>query len=187
MSLNEIVYNLTQSDDPIVLEKMAFTVLYYRDLLLRRDDERTYRIPSGMLQLLALTPATDGALFSSTMPTVCEAKEGPAITYVGPPDFSGSYSYCEREAIPYFAASKYTATVPRFCLVNNKLVVSQAGAVSVHAVFYDPRVVFALQGIADVDDYEGFPITGSLVQRISAGIMSGELALKSPPTPIVVL
>ncbi len=197
MTLNEIAYNIAdlagKTDVPHFIERVKFNILYYRALLLRRDEDRNSRIPEQFLQSMCVpmeqVNASDCSGVSSDcnimrsvdrIPNPVHIKRGNAFIYVGSVDNEKSYAPTTTSQLPYIQYSTFTANHPLYYIQDWYLYVvnSISQTIRVKGVFEDPRKleVYNCEG-EKFDDDSRFPCTADMVQRITASLVNGELQL----------
>lgn len=195
MTLNEISYNLAeiagQTDTPHFIERLKFNVLYYRALLIKRDQERNSSMPEQFMQSLCIdmqkvnaSECCDVSLdciimrSATKLPKAIHVKSGSPFRYVGTIDNLKPFAPMSVGGLPYISYSTYTGKAPKYFIQNGYLYVinSKAQKLNVKGIFEDPRELldFECSGDCYSDDGE-FPITAEMVQRITQAMMAGEL------------
>ncbi len=197
MTLNEIAYNIAdlagKTDVPQFIQRIKFNILYYRALLLRRDEDRNSRIPEQFLQTMCVPMtqvnasecvgiSSDCNVMRSTerIPNPVHIKRGNAFTYVGSVDNLKSYAPTTTSQLPYIQYSTFTANKPLYYIEDWYLYIvnSITQTVKVKGAFEDPRIIsgYNCDGTS-YDDDSPFPCTADMVQRITTSIINGELQL----------
>lgn len=199
MTLNEIVYNLAdivgKTDTPHFIERLKFNVMYYRALLIRRDQERNSFIPEQFMQSLCVDMikvdaseccdvTVDCVIMRSVkkLPSPIRLKAGSPFAYVGTIDNLKSYAPMSVGELPYVSHSTFTGHSARYFIQNGYLYIvnSKALKVAVKGIFEDPRDLMEYDCLEDCySDDSQFPITADMVQRITQALLSGELQLRT--------
>jgi len=205
-SLNEIAYNLlntmrggrSSQEEYLSLEQIKFAIKYYRTLFIRRDFYRNknrfrmFEQDLGIVDVSMYDTAESNVEESlvqmlrtdDRIPTPVRLKEWEGLTFVGGIDKSG-------KPIPVIDAhrnywqkfNKYTANQPEafyrdgYVYLRN---VDNLDVINIRGVFEDPEEVhdFTHQNGLDLyDDSSPFPISSDMLQRITQGMINGELSV----------
>ena len=205
-SLNQIAYNLlntmrggrTSHTEHLSLGQIKFAIKYYRALFIRRDFERN----SNRFRLFEQDlGAVDVSLYDTAEDTVEESleevlrtddiipapvrlKNWEGITFVGGIDkqgrpiplIDGNRSYWQQ-------FNKYTKTQPEAYYRNGYVYINNAtdlDIINIRGVFEDPEEVFNFTAANGLDLYNpdsAFPIPMDMLQRITQGLINGELSV----------
>jgi hypothetical protein len=200
MTLNEIVYNLAditgKTDVPHFLERLKFNVMYYRALLIRRDQERNTHLPEQFMQSFCMEMEKVNASeccdveidciimrSKKKLPSPIRLKNGSPLTYVGTLDNLKSYAPMSVGELPFIGHSTFTGKVARYFVQNDYLYIVNAKPIKVvvKGIFEDPRDLKDFDCDGDCyDDDNSFPITADMVQRITQSLLAGELQILLP-------
>lgn len=200
MTLNEIVYNLAdivgKQDVPHFVERLKFNVMYYRALLIRRDQERNSYLPEQFMQSFCMEMEkvdasqccdikVDCIIMKSKkkLPSPIRLKNGSPLAYVGTIDNLKSYAPMSVGELPFVSSSTFTGKIARYFVQEEYLYIINAKPlkVNVKGIFEDPRdlLEFDCDGDCYSDD-SAFPITADMVQRITQSLLAGELRMLTP-------
>ena len=200
MTLNEIVYNLAdivgKTDVPHFVERLKFNVMYYRALLIRRDQERNSYLPEQFMQSFCMEMEkvdasqccdikVDCIVMKSKkkLPSRIRLKNGSPLAYVGTIDNLKSYAPMSVGELPFIGSSPFTGKIARYFVQEEYLYIINAKPkkVNVKGIFEDPRdlLEFDCDGDCYSDD-NAFPITADMVQRITQSLLAGELRMLTP-------
>ena len=186
MTLNEIVYNLAdivgKTDVPHFVERLKFNVMYYRALLIRRDQERNSYLPEQFMQSFCME--MEKVMKSKKkLPSPIRLKNGSPLAYVGTIDNLKSYAPMSVGELPFIGSSPFTGKIARYFVQEEYLYIINAKPkkVNVKGIFEDPRdlLEFDCDGDCYSDD-NAFPITADMVQRITQSLLAGELRMLTP-------
>lgn len=205
-SLNEIAYNIlndlrggrSSNTEHLSLKQIKFAIKYYRTLFIRRDFARNfnrYRMFEQDLGLVDVSlydtgeSATEESLeqllrTDDKIPTPVRMKNWEGITFVGGIDKAG-------KPIPLVGAqrsywnqfNKYTSQEPEAFYRNGYVYLrneKDLDVINIRGVFEDPEEVHDFKRANGLDLYDGdapFPIPSDMIQRITTGLLNGELKL----------
>jgi len=191
------------------LEQIMFNVKYYRSLLIRRDLEREQNFRKFEHDLGFVTMElheeaegfgnklnTNWMRSTKKLPEFIRLKNGPAVTFVGPPDKRTRFPLIEVSHAPYVMYSRYTPKDPRAYLLNgyiylsfdpaadntNNILLGSATtedwassleSINVRGIFEDPSEVAAFLDLDDIN----IQLPMDMVQRITQSIINGEMKL----------
>jgi len=201
MTLNQIAYSIAEavgeSFDVALLERIKFSVKYYRAELLRQEFERSgidRQVVQRMVQQLTSVDIADtcvvdvGCDVLRTLNKVPQpvAIKGEVFRYVGSPNFiNEEWVHTDINELRYTAHNTFTADVTRYTYVNGYIYVytnKKFKYVMLESVFLNPEeaVTACSDSYNCIDDDDEFPIQGHLIRRIVNGLVTQELRILTP-------
>lgn len=187
-SLNQIVFNIAENigdTSEVLIQRLKFTVLYYRAMFIRRDYSRNLHLPDSLLQELVLDTNTveyHKNKFNRTTlkPPVPIRIKGPLFHYVGGIDRQTPYRFIYPEQMEYHNHNKFSCKIPAYSYVDGYITTHNLNSskLLIRSVFEDPRAVGKITNSGCIDDDSHFPIPLDMVEGITKGILSGELTIK---------
>jgi hypothetical protein len=205
MTLREISYNILNLfderyegvDSDITINQIIYNVKYYRSLLLRRDMQRGSRLTpfeQEMEDTFTFKPSSSfgrNALESqSTIPTPVRLKnrDGGGLSYIGLRTGDVSYPIRNIHKQRLSKYDKFTDNTTSATYQNGKIFVfgglpnslssGDTRDFEIRGIFEDPEEVMSFNGITDTIN-EPFPMGSDMEQRITKGLLSGELAFQT--------
>lgn len=186
MTLNEMAYALAEmqekSDDYAFVERMKFTVINHRALLIRRDVDRNATISNQYQQSFVVEGFTfhdlsDSERSSAAIPIPLRLKNSTGITRVQGEDSGTLYYPCTLESLAYMEYSKFTSSSLNYFMSDGYLHLypCEDDRVRVTGIFQDPREIPGYQG-----DNSEFPIPSDMAQQVLQSILSGEFQIQDP-------
>ncbi len=204
MTLKEISYNILNLfderyedlDTSITIDQIVYAVKYYRSLFLRRDMQRGSRLTpfeQEITDTFTFKPSSSfgrNALESdSTIPTPVRLKnrDGGGLSYIGLR--TGDVSYPIRNIhkqrlskYDKFTDNKTSATYQNgtiyvFGGLTNTLSSGDTREFEIRGIFEDPEKVMEYKGLSNTKN-QPFPMGSDMEQRITKGLLSGELSLQ---------
>jgi len=179
-SLNDISYHILNTvrgnrskDYPdLTIDQIKDAVKYYRALLIRRDQQNydTGEDPNtnSYVELIR----TD-----SKIPSPIRMKEWEGITYVGKADKAGEpFPLVDAHRSWWNQYNKFTSDEPEAFYRNGYVYLRNTNVIdeiNIRGVFEDPEEVYNFKG---GDEEKPFPIPEDMVQRITQGLLNGELS-----------
>ena len=194
-SLNEIAYNIAENfndQSDILINRLKFSIVYYRAMLIRRDYARNIHLPETLLQEIVLEtekikyhdPVTYEFIRTKKKPPIPVRISGPVFHYVGGTDRKTPYQFIYPEQMAYNNYNKWLCKPPAYSYVDGYVTVHNISAskIIIRAVFEDPEKVREFNdpnGACPTGDEE-FPIPYDMIDSITKGIISGELSIRQP-------
>lgn len=209
-SLNEIAFNLLNSirggrssnTEHLSLSQIKFMIKYYRNVFIRRDEDRNNFRPRMFEQTLGLvtmetvdqshdsaTVETNELVRRSTVeiPVPVRLKLHEAITHISEankygkpiPLINANRSYWQ-QFNKYTDEEPYAVYEGGYLYVFNDITVNN---LNIRGIFEDPEEVyeFTKANATDLyDDNEPFPIPQDMLEGITKGILNGELRIIQP-------
>ena len=206
MTLNEIAYNIlnlvrggrSNNNDHISLAQIKFNVQYYRAMFVRRDFARNGTITRALEQDLGCLKLIQvDASKCCNLPTECVVyrteRKIPktvrfnfrdAITHVSDVTGTGTIPIIEPNFVEWIPYDKYTKDKYKAYMIEDYLYIYNANGleyVNVRGVFEDPKSValFDCDGSDCYNDDLEYPLPADMLQSITQGITSTELAMMS--------
>lgn len=175
----------------VLINRLKFTIIYYRAMMIRRDYTRNIHLPESLLQELVLETETvpyheaiEKHKFVRTKlkPPIPVRIKGPVFHYVGGVDRKTPYQFIYPEQMQYHNSNKWQCKPPGYSYIDGYITLHNISAtkIIIRAIFEDPRKVGEFTGEGCVDDDAEFPITLDMVEGITKGILSGEMAVRQP-------
>jgi hypothetical protein len=204
MTLRELSYNILNLfderyegiDTDITIDQIVYLIKYYRSLFLRRDMQRGSRLipfEQELTDTFTFKPSSSfgrNALESqSTIPTPVRLKnrDGGGLTYIGSRTGDISYSVRNIHKQRLSKYDKFTSNTTSATYQDNKIYIfgglpnslssGDTKEFEIRGIFEDPEEVMELNGVSNTKD-EPFPIGSDMEQRITKGLLSGELSLQ---------
>jgi uncharacterized membrane protein len=205
MTLNEIAYNIAdsvgKSFDIGLIERIKFSVKYYRAELIRQDFEKNGKDRQVLQQWVGnLVKVDEGdTCFANVNCTILKTEnkipqpiaiKGELFNYVGSINSANeSWVLTDINAIRYTQYNNFTANVTRYFYSNGYLYVytnKKFKFVKIEAAFVDPNeaVSACIDSFNCLTDDDEFPIQAHYLRRISTGLMTGELRMLTPSKEI---
>lgn len=194
-TLNQIAYNIAESFDDqseILINRLKFSIVYYRAELIRRDYSRHDHLPASLLQELVLETEKveyhEGIkkefIRSKRKPPIPIRTVGPPFHYVGGVDRKTPYQFIYPEQMEYIGHNKWICKPPGYSYIDGYVTVHNISAskVIIRGVFEDPEKVWEFEqgdGECPTGDEE-FPIPLDMIRAITQGILSGEMKVRQP-------
>jgi hypothetical protein len=200
-TLNHIAYNLAmqleKANDYAFIERVKFTVKYYRALLLRRHYEKGSTIPPACLQtylmptilvdpVKGLNLGTQLCRTLSFVPSPVSFNSWSGFQFVGTVDSISPY----RELQSMFHASKvinerFTGKYPAYLQHSNYLYIFNESPkeVLITSVVENPEEIanfYAQDGSVFDPSVDEYPISYDLIQQITQSLLSGEFSIQVP-------
>jgi hypothetical protein len=180
MTLNELAYAQAElqgkSDDHTFIERMKFTIINYRALLIRRDVVRNTTTSRQYQQSFTINSfefhdQTDSERSRIKLPVDVRLANSNGINRVQGEDSGNVYYPCSLEGIRYIAHSKFSKEQLRYFISEGYLHLypCEDDLVRVSGIFQDPREVPGYQG-----DDAPFPIPADMAQQIVQAVLSTE-------------
>lgn len=197
-TLNEIAYNIAENlndQSEILINRLKFSIVYYRAMLIRRDYTRNNHLPESLLQELVLDmekikyhdPVRHEFIRSKSKPPVPIRISGPVFHYVGGVDRKTPYQFIYPEQMEYQNHNKWVCKPPGYSYIDGYVTVHNisAGKVVIRGVFEDPSKVDEFksengENIPCPTGDEEFPIPYDMIDIITKGILSGEMSIRRP-------
>lgn len=206
MTLNEIAHNILNlyrggrpsQSETISLDQIKFNIKHYRAMLIRRDYARNGIVTRHLEQDLGCLELKEvNASQCCNLPVSCSVartinkiprtvrfnlKE--ALTYVGDVTGVKTIPLLDNHMIQYLSYDKYTASNYKAYMIEDYLYVYNAKGlkyINVRGVFEDPTDLknFDCQDGLCYSDENPFPMPADMIQSVTLGMASGELALLS--------
>lgn len=203
MTLNEITTDLlntirtrSNNDEPISKRQLAFTVKYWRALLLRQAYterqviDHQHEQDLGCVDIDWVDPSCCG------LPSDCKVKRTKLLlpvsvrlpgnygfSFVGKVDKTTSIPVVDTESIQYLTHAKYGRSMPRGFMIGNYMYfvgLETEEVVNIRGIFEDPEAVrffSSCDGSQCYDDDTPFPLAADLLQKIQQGIVGGKLRI----------
>jgi len=180
MTLNELAYAQAElqgkSEDHTFIERMKFSIIGYRALLIRRDVARNASISRQYQQSFVLDgfefhDLTDSERSRIQLPVDVRLKNSNGITRVQGEDSGNIYYPCSVESLRYMEYSKFSSEQLRYFISEGYLHLHpcEDDLVRVTGIFEDPRKVPGYKG-----DNFAFPIPADMAQQIAQAVLSTE-------------
>lgn len=193
-SLNEIAFNIAENmndTSDVLINRLKFTIIYYRAMMIRRDYARNLHLPESLLQEFVLETEVvpyhqqiekHKVVRTKLKPPVPIRIKGPVFHYVGGVDRKTPYQFIYPEQMEYHNSNKWNCKPPAYSYIDGYITLHNIAATKlvVRSVFEDPRKVAEFEGAACVDDDADFPITMDMIEGITKGILSGEMQVRQP-------
>lgn len=198
MTLREIsanILSLLDAEHELGINQVAYTVKYYRSLFLRRDYQRGSRLHpfeqelTDTFDFLQSSNFGRNALKSQTeLPTPVRFKNRQSgIVEVTERDGDYSYPVYNHERQRYQKYEKYTSSntfgtyydnsVFLFGGLPNSLSSGDTRQLEIRGVFEDPERIMKLNDETSSTMDKEFPMGSDMVQRITQGLIGGELSV----------
>lgn len=193
-----------------VWDQVAYTVLYWRAMLCRRDYSRNQRLSpifSQDLDMVAVVPVdkAESGLVSADVtilrtvtpiPVPIRLVDREALTYVGDIQKQNEYPVIEDFETQWVGWNRFTKDKKRSFLRNGYLYVITGNCepvaedyISVRGIFFNPMeasryVKYDGKPCFSIDD--PFPIPQDMIQQITMGILSGEFRMLQQPSQDII-
>lgn len=203
MTLNEITTDLlntirirSNNDEPISKRQLAFTVKYWRALVLRQAYTERQTIDHqheqdlGCVELKWVDPSCCGLepeckikRTTLALPATIRLAGNYGFSFVGKVDKTTSIPVVDAETIQYLAHAKYGHNMPRGFMIGNHMYfigLDTEEVINIRGIFEDPEAVkffSTCDGNQCYDDDTPFPLAADLLQKIQSGILQGTLRI----------
>lgn len=203
-TLKEISYNILNlyqggrgnDDYALSLRQIEFWVKYYREVIIKQQDDKDRTLDSVLLQDLGCVPMVlvDSAECCeiTTCDRVLRTKDkipqpitlsyNEAFTYVGSIDFKNPFQKIATTHIPFVNYDKYIGKLKKWYYKDGYIYIVNdlyMDFIKVVGVFYDPTEIAKYKqcgnGNSCYDDNTQYPISGYMVQLITQLILEKEL------------